>query len=269
MPHQLGIEFLTVMGMNPVAHVALAADLGCRSVSMELSRPPLNPHGYPFWSLRDDAGLRRELKAVLADRGVAISIGKGITVSAEHDAGDQASDFDLFADLGARAVNAMDMGVERSRMLDQLGEFAEMAQAREMDFTIEFCPAFTLRNLADALEAVRHVGEDKARILIDAMHFFRSGGTVEQAAAIDASLIGHVQLCDAARKGGKGDYLEEAKAGRLIPGEGDLPLRQFVNALPRGCTLGLEVPLWDAANAGRPAEDYVAQLVTATRDLLA
>lgn len=268
MPHPLGIELLTVLGMGPVDHVTLAADLGCTAVSMGLTQLPMNPHDYPGWSLREDAGLRAELKAVLRDRGVAISIGEGMGVSPEFDASERAADMDIFAELGAIRINSVDMGVERERALDQLGKLAEMAHARDMEFTIEFCPAFTVRTLGEALEAVRHIGEDKASVLIDSMHFFRSGGTVRQIAELDPALIGHVQLCDAPRKGA-GDYLQEAMTGRLIPGEGDLPLREFVDALPRGKTLGLEVPLMAQAQSGQPAAEYVAEIALKTRELLA
>ncbi|MCJ2179739.1 sugar phosphate isomerase/epimerase family protein [Novosphingobium album (ex Hu et al. 2023)] len=268
MPHPLGIELLTVLGMGPVEHVTLAADLGCRAVSMGLSQLPFNPHGYPAWSLREDAGLRRELTAVMRERGIVISIAEGLGVSAEIDASERASDMDLFAELGALRVNSVDMGVERERALDQLARLSEMARERGMEFSIEFCPVFTFRNLGEALEAVRYIGEGDATVLIDSMHFFRSGGTVRQIAELDPALIGHVQLCDAPRKG-RGDYMQEAMRARMIPGEGELPLREFVDALPRGQTLGLEVPLFAEAEEGRPARDYVSEIVTKTRELLA
>lgn len=267
MPHPLGIELLTVLGMGPVEHVTLAADLGCSAVSMGLTQLPFNPHGYPAWSLREDAALRRDLKAVLEERGVAISIGEGLGVSAGMDASERAADMDLFAELGALRINSVDMGVERERAFDQLAKLCEMARERGMEFSIEFCPIFTIRSLPEALEAVRHIGEDKASVLIDAMHFFRSGGTVRQIAELDPALIGHVQLCDAPREG-TGDYMKEAMSGRMIPGEGELPLREFVDALPRGQTLGLEVPLMAAAESGRPAREYVAEIVMRTRELL-
>lgn len=268
MPHPLGIELLTALGMGPVEHVALAADLECRAVSMGLTQLPFNPHGYPSWSLREDAALRRELKAVMRERGIVISVAEGMDVSAEMDASERAADMDLFAELGALRINSADMGVERGRAFDQFAKLAEMARERGMEFSIEFCPAFTIRNLGEALEAVRHIGEGDATVLIDTMHFFRSGGTVRQIAELDPALIGHARLCDAPRKG-SGDYLQEAMRARMIPGEGELPLREFVDALPRGQRLGLEVPLFAEAESGRPARDYLAEIVTKTRELLA
>ncbi|AXB77570.1 sugar phosphate isomerase/epimerase [Novosphingobium sp. P6W] len=269
MPHPLGLELLTVLGLGPVEHVTLAADLGCTAVSMGLTQLPerFNPHGYPAWSLRDDAGLRRDLKAVLRDRGVAISIAEGLGVSPDIDASQREADMDLFADLGARRVNSVDMGAERARAFDQLAMLAEMAAERGMGFSIEFCPLFTIRSLPEALDAVRHIGEGRAGVLIDAMHFFRSGGTVRQIAELDPALIGHVQISDAPRKG-EGDYMAEAMTGRMVPGQGELPLREFVDALPRGQVLGLEVPLMATAQNGRVARDYVGEIVKRTREFL-
>lgn len=268
MPHPLGLETLTVLGMGPVEHVMLAADLGCSAVSMPLTQLPFNPHGYPAWSLREDAGLRRAFRDVLRDRGIRIAIAEGMVVSAESDASELAADMDLIAELGAQRINSLDMGVERERAFDQMATMSEMARERGMDFSIEFCPAFTIRSLPEAMEAVQHIGEGKATVTIDAMHFFRSGGNVKQMAELDPALIGHVQLSDAPRKGG-GDYLQEAVSGRMIPGEGELPLREFVDALPRGKTLGLKVPLMAQAGAGRSAQEYVAEIVMKTRELLA
>lgn len=269
MPHPLGLELLTMLGLDPVAHVAMAADLGCKGVSMGLTQMPdrFNPHGYPAWSLRDDPALRRELKAAMADRGVTICLAEGMGVSHEADASERAADMDLFAELGALRVNAVDMGVERDRAFDQLAALADMADARGMEFSIEFTPIFTIRSLDEALEAVEHIGPGKATVLIDTMHFFRSGGTVKQVAELDPALIGHVQLCDVPRKG-DGDYMAEAMSGRMIPGQGELPLREFVEALPRGQVLGLEVPLMAAAQSGREAKDYVGEIVKRTREFL-
>lgn len=268
MLHPLGIELLTVFGMNPVEHVTLAADLGCSAVSMGLEQFPFNPHGYPGWSLRGDAALRQEVTAAMKDRGIAISIGEGMGVSAQSDAADRAADMDLFAELGALRINSVDMGCEKSRAWDQLAILCEMAHERDMEFSVEFCPVFTIASLPDAIALSRHIGDGRCKVLIDSMHFFRSGGTVMQIAELDPALIGHVQLCDATRKPSD-DYMKEAMFGRMIPGEGDLPLREFVNALPRGQTLGLEVPLLAVAESGRTAKSYVGEIVAKTRALLA
>ena len=263
----LGIELLTVLGMNPVDHVSLAADLGCSGVSMGLTQLPFNPHAYPAWSLAGDPALRREMKAAMRDRGVAINIGEGMIVRPGSDAASRAAELDIFAELGALRINSVAMGCELPDIYDQLAIMADMAAERGMGFCIEFCPVFPVDSLKACLKLVDHIGRDKAQVLIDAMHHFRSGGNVEEVAALDPAQIAHVQLCDAPLAPAD-DYLKEATFGRMVPGTGELPLRAFVDALPRDVTLGLEVPLMAVAETGRPARDYVGEIVASTRALL-
>lgn len=266
MPHPLGIESRTVAGMGPVEHIRLAADLGCTRVSLGLAQDAGGNSGYPAWSLREDAALRREVRAALAETGICIKVGEGIAASDLVSPAQRAGDFDLFAEIGAKRISAHDNGLERERARDQLGELATMAQDRGMDLSIIFAPVLTIRSLPEALELVREIGEDKASLTIDALHFFRTGGTVRQIAELDAALVGHARICDGALSGNaEGD----ARSPRLIPGEGDLPLREFVDALPRGKTLGIDVTLPQASLGFEAAKDYVGEVVARTRSLLA
>ena len=65
----VGIEYQTVLGCPPVEFVHLAADLGCRAISMKASTGsyiPYNPYGYDDFSFLDDAGARRQMAGVEA-----------------------------------------------------------------------------------------------------------------------------------------------------------------------------------------------------------
>jgi sugar phosphate isomerase/epimerase len=60
---------------------------------------------------------------------------------------------------------------------------------------------------------------------------------------VPAAALGSVQLCDAPlRDPGDAALADEARAGRLFPGEGGLPLRDYLDALPCGMPMGVEVP---------------------------
>ena len=262
MPHPFCIEQLTVSAIGPVEHVTLATELGCGAVGMALEHGPQGD--LPGWSLRENPGLRRDFAAAAADLGVAITVGEG--PSAGIDPARQAADMDLLAELGARRISAADAGLEQSQAFDDLAGLCEMARDRGMDFVLEFGPASTIRHLPLALQALHHIGEGRAGLLIDSMHFFRAGGTVREIADLDPALIEHVRLSDAARKG-TGDYREQARTGRMIPGEGELPLREFVDALPRGQRLGLAVSP-RIAGVRASIDEYVAETLMKTRALL-
>jgi sugar phosphate isomerase/epimerase len=57
-------------------------------------------------------------------------------------------------------------------------------------------------------------------------------------------LIGSVQLCDAPLASPPPSaIIDEARGNRLLPGEGELPLRELLAVLPEDVPLSAEVPL--------------------------
>nr|WP_194241119.1 TIM barrel protein [Solimonas terrae] len=256
--------------MPPVEYVNLAADLGCRHVSIGLTSMPFcNPHGYPAWSLRDDPVLRREMAAAMRDRGVGISLGEGYSIRAHLDVRERAADLALMCELGVRRINAVALDPDRARSFDQFALLAEMAAACGVETTVEFGPGMTIGDLATALQLVRHVGRRDFRLLIDTMHLLRSGSGAADLAALDPDLIGYAQLCDAPRVSQHPSYLEEAMFERRVPGAGELPLRDIVAVLPRDIVVSLEVPQRALAEAGVGPHERLARCVDAARDLLA
>jgi len=272
--NRLGIEQLTHMGMPPVELVKLVAELGCVGISAALTPMPLamfgypDFHPYPAWSLAEDADLRREMKAAMRDTGVKIELGEGFRVGADRDVNDCGTGLDIMAELGAVRINAVSMEPSLERTHDQLALLADMVIERGMQFTIEFAPMNTINSLASALDAIAHIGQGRARVLIDAMHTFRSGGTVADIAALDPALIGYAQLCDAPMVAPEGvPYFQEATCGRMVPGTGEFPLREWIAALPADLPMGIEVPALDALAAGLNPRDHLDNVVKAAREL--
>ena len=261
---RLGVEQLTVLGLAPLEFVHLVADLGCNCISTGLSGMP----GYPPFSLRDNKVLRRELRAALRDRGVSISLGEGCIARPGRDFRDMAGDLDIFQELGAERINTLSMDPDLGRSLDQFGVLAEMSSARRMESSIELCPVLTINNLASAVAAVRHVGRKDFTLLLDTMHLGRSGATVAEIAALDPSMIGYIQLSDAPLKPANPNYMDEATFDRMVPGEGELPLREYLSVLPRDVVVSLEVPSRALAKAGSSPRDRLERCVKAARALL-
>ncbi len=272
--NRLGIEQLTVMGMPPVELVKLVAASGCVGISGALGPMPLAMFGYPdlhlydHWSLEDDASLRREMKAALRDTGVVIELGEGFRVRPDGDVRDRGAGLDIMAELGAVRINAVSMEPSLERTYDQLGHLADMVIERGMQFTLEFAPMNTINNLQSALDAIAHLGQGRCKVLVDAMHLFRSGGTIDDLKALDPALIGYAQLCDAPMVAAVGvSYFQEATCGRMVPGSGEFPMADWIAALPDDLPIGIEVPMVDAFAAGLDPRDHVANVVQAARAL--
>jgi sugar phosphate isomerase/epimerase len=265
----LGIEFLSVFGLPPLQFVNLAADLGCAHISTGLYSYGTSPHNYPPWSLQDDPALRRAMIAAMRDRGVSISLGEGLTIKPGLDVASRAAELELLRELGVTRINTVSMDPDLPRTLDQCARLAEMARALGIETTTECGPDLALKNLAAAVDAVRHVGQPDFKLLIDTMHLVRTGGTAVELAALDPALIGYVQLSDAPLVGRFATYFEEAMYERMVPGTGELPLVEILAALPRDVIIGLEVPQRSLALAGEGPEQRLGRCVSATRQLLA
>jgi sugar phosphate isomerase/epimerase len=265
----LGIEFISVMAMPPVEFVALAAGLGVSRIGIAAAPITANPHGFAEWNLLADAALRRDTRAALADHGVTVALGEGFLMMPGIEIADSAGALDVMAELGVPRVNSVVMEADRARAFAQFNRFAEMAAERGMAATIEFLPLAWPATLAETVAFVRDAGAPNGQVLVDAMHLFRSGGTADELAAVDPALIGHVQLCDVPMPARNPDYGDEARHERLTPGDGDLPLADFIAAVPSGLTIGLEVPMFAKAQAGIGARERLTPAIVAARELLA
>lgn len=264
---RLGLDLLSAFGMPPVEYVGLAADLGCSHVTTGLIGLPWRLDRFPAWSLRDDAALRRETRAAMADRGVRISVVSGFSLRADADVRDMAAEMDIAAELGAAQLGTVGMDRNLARAHDQLAALTEMATARGMQVVLDYAPHQAIGDLASAMAALRHTGSPNALLSLDAMHVFRSGGTAAEIAALDPALIGYAQVCDAPRRAPHADYSRETMFERLVPGEGDAPLSEFVAALPADVAIGVEVPNLAAVQA-EGLEAFMARAVAASRALL-
>ena len=265
---RIGIEFISVFGLPPVAFVELAARLGVGWIGLAPAPIVGNPHGYPAWSLRDNPALERELAGALTANGIEIGLGEGFLIRPGADIAACAADLDLMARLGTHRVNITSIEADPARNRDQFGTFAAEAAARGLPVSLEFLPGFAIGTLAAARDLVEQVGADGTGVLLDAMHFFRTGGTVSEIAALPPGVLVHTQLCDVPLVSTFGSYMDEARQERGGPGEGELPLRELVAALPAAMPLGLEVPMQARALAGVGPDERLAPAVAAARALL-
>jgi sugar phosphate isomerase/epimerase len=269
MSDRLGVNFITLLGMPPLESLALVAQLGVHDISMGLAPFTANPHGYPAWSLRDDPALRREFMTAMKAHEMTISVGEYFLIREGSDMQDAAADIALFAEIGAKRVNALSIDPDVSRTIDQLGIFAELAAVAGMDATLEYMAGTAVGTLGKALAVIEAVGQPNLTLLLDCLHFARSGGRPADLAAVDPALIGYLQLCDAPDKPLDKDYGDDARDNRLPPGDGALPLAEILKAAPANIPIGLEIPMRAKAEAGLPPRDYVGDAVIKARALLA
>jgi sugar phosphate isomerase/epimerase len=158
---------------------------------------------------------------------------------------------------------------DAERQLGLLRDYAAIAADADVRIAIEFMPFSAIRTLQDLVAVIGRIGRDNVGMTVDALHLARSGGTpADLARTARAVPVFLAQICDAAAAPPAGaDLFREAITGRRLPGEGALPLREFVDALPPGVELECEVPL--AEGASLPATERAMRIAEATRACLA
>jgi sugar phosphate isomerase/epimerase len=169
------------------------------------------------------------------------------------------------ARIGARSVAAIDLA-QTPASLDEAAEgFAhvcDLAAEHGLLAHIEFLPVGGIRSLAQTWDIVQAAGRPNGGITLDSWHFFRSGSTLDQLAAIPGHRIHTVQLSDAPRAA-QADLWAELMTARLLPGEGDIDLTGLIRTLDAiGCTAPVGVEVFnirqDAQTPTQIARDWSA-----------
>ena len=84
---------------------------------------------------------------------------------------------------------------------------------------------------------------------------------------LPADLIGGAQVSDGLLIADDSALLAEAGGSRMVPGDGEFPIREFIDVLPQELVLGVEVP--QVALIGRASPEARAEtLASAMRNIL-
>jgi sugar phosphate isomerase/epimerase len=147
--------------------------------------------------------------------------------------------------LEAETINLAHFGggaVAEQDFVDCLGPLAERARSHGLRLTLEFLPESAIPDLASAQRIVTAVGAANLGVMLDTWHFARTHGTGEQLRAVPRGLISGLQISDRREPPPGTPYAP--MFGRLLPGDGELPLvpllRDLLGREP-GLTVGVEV----------------------------
>ena len=268
-PRLLSLAHLTVLDTTPPELVAVAAATGFRSIGIRLTATP--SVGVPPYDMLREGPMLRETLARMADSGVTVLDTEFLRFEPEEPVGVPDGFLETSARLGARNVLVMSAEPEEARTLERFGELCDRAAPYGLHVCLEFAIYTGVRTLAHAAEMVRRSRRPNASVLIDALHFSRSGGLPAHVARVEPALLRYAQICDAGpdmpAPTDTPSLICEARTGRLLPGEGVLPLKELVAALPADLPLAIEAPC--RATAALPAVERAKRAHQALSTLLA
>jgi len=258
----ISIQHLMAPELSPVQLARLAGELGCQHLCLftqepapDFFVPTVRPADLP------------ELRACMAGEGLTAYAVTSFALTPTRDVAGFAEALDLGAALGAIYANVRVADPDESRAADSFGQLCAMDRDRGITAGIEFMAL----DGSDALErTLRIVAATAAgKISLDPLHIVRSGVTPERLRMIDPALFGYLQICDGPATASPEEYMREAGADRLLPGEGVFPLGEIMALVPRDRPVGMEIPRESERAAGVSATERVGAALAATRRVLA
>jgi sugar phosphate isomerase/epimerase len=240
----ISLAHLTVLDTTPPELVSVAAEAGFRTIGIRLAATP--SVGVPPYDCLHDGPMLRDTLARMADTGVSVLDTEFLRFEPELAAGIPEGFLEVSARLGAKYVLVMSAEPVEARTLERFVELCDRAAAYGLNVCLEFAIYTGVRTLAHADEMVARAKRDNAFVLIDALHFSRSGGLPAHVRTIAPARFRYAQICDAGpdmpAPTDAPALIREARTGRLLPGEGVLPLKELVAALPPDLPLAIEAP---------------------------
>ena len=210
------------------------------------------------------------LRAVLDACGLATFDLSGVTIT--DDAVASLAELDEFLAFGAE-LNAS--WIQSRLTVDSPASRAVYAEAARrvadagFGFAFEYSPFVPVNTLRAAAALVASMATQAPRqaVVVDTWHFYRTGDTLDDLRALDPALFGYVQLDDAIAPGP--DMRYDTLNRRALPGQGDLPLRKFLETCAElGLDGVLSIELMSADLRRRDAVSYASAVATATQALL-
>jgi sugar phosphate isomerase/epimerase len=152
----------------------------------------------------------------------------------------------------------------REQTVEAIGQACRDAARTGVAIALEFVPNTPIPDLRTAQAIAAACGEPNCLVHLDTWHLARSGGTVDAVRALPPNAIGAVQISDRTKPPPGSAYVP--MTGRLLPGEGELPLAEIVAAaLANSPDTTIEVEVFSEELANLSADAAAARTAQAVR----
>ena len=264
--HPIGLAALTVLELAPPDMVSCAAEAGFASIGLRLLPATAEEVQH---AIVGDTPLARETARRIADTGLPVLDIEIFRLKPDTIVADYRAALETGARFGAREVLVAGNDPDEARLIERFALFCELAGEYGMAADLEPMPWTDVRNFMQGARIVAAAGQANAGVLIDPIHFDRGGSVAGEIANVPASRLRYLQLCDAPaeRPHDTATLLHQARAERLMPGDGGLDLRGILRAVPPDVPLSIECPMHTLA-ATMPALERARAMLAKTRKLL-
>ncbi|KML59141.1 AP endonuclease [Burkholderia cepacia] len=244
---------LTVIELTPSQIVQCAADAGYDFVGLRLLPATETEVRYDFIG---DTPSKRETLARLKDTGVEVLDAEILRLKPETDVADYKPMLDTAAELGARYVLVAGNDPDVARTADNFAKLCDLAAPFGLTPTLEPMPWTNVKDITQGARIVKAASRTNAGLLVDPIHFDRAASSTDELRALPREYFHYLQFCDALAERPKNleTLLYQARAERLIPGQGSLDLASILRALPNDIPISIEVPMEGWAKEAKATE---------------
>lgn len=188
--------------------------------------------------------LLAEVEARLRDSGVRLYDAVGVAIRPGTDPANYQPLLETAARLGASGIMLTAWEPDENLLADKFALLCDRAAPLGLDVSAEFLPWSPLKTIDAAARMVERAGAANGGIMLDCLHLFRSGGSVE-ALKPHAGKVRYAQICDGPRHGATDpqELMAEARQRRMDAGDGELPLAHIFAALPADMPVSVEGPM--------------------------
>lgn len=230
----------TLFNASPLETLDAAAAGGFDAAGIRVTG---RKHGDGSAAVTGNASLIRELGRRSGDTGIAITHVTAYWVTPDLALAQFLPVIDTAAELGAGMIVVNCGYDDETRFVSFMAAYCEAAAGSRLRLMLEFMPFSGAKTLEQGVRMVEKTGQPNLGLMVDPLHLARTGGAPADLGRVDPGLLYMVQLCDAPLV--KRPVLElraEALTDRLYPGEGGLPLHEFLDAVPPEVQIDVEAP---------------------------
>ncbi|MBE0586094.1 MAG: sugar phosphate isomerase/epimerase [Desulfofustis sp.] len=267
MARTFSLAHLTLPGCPLDVFIETAARAGYDHVSLRMTKVSEDDCVYPLIS---DRSLRRRTGRLISDAGLSVLDVELLRLDRETEPEQFEPLLEASAELGARTVIVQIPDPDRQRAVDRYSRLCDLARSYRLGAALEFVSWTETADLRAAAAIVRAAGRTNGGILVDMLHFDRSGSELEDLEKIPAAWFQFIHLCDAPRATPAltAGVIQAARSARLFPGEGELPIREVLRRIP-AVPCSLEIPNAELLDKLGPDEFARRALASARRYLAA
>ncbi|HEU0168642.1 MAG TPA: sugar phosphate isomerase/epimerase [Chloroflexota bacterium] len=256
--------------LRPLEFIQTCATAGFEGLGLRVHPSPAYST-IPYFPMLGDAPQIRDVKRALADGGFKLLEAQSFYMMPDTDVAAMGPYLELSAELGHTCTLVQGDDPDWNRMRDNFARYCQACAKVGLTASVEFMPARTLSTIQLAVKLIEEAGQPNANIMVDPLHWARGCGQLSDFDRVDPKLLGVLQISDGFLPDGEPNPELVGKpmppgSRRALPGEGALPLKELVRALPPDIPVSIEVQ----APRNPPVEPvaWAKRALATTRDFL-